>query len=553
MSDVLARVQEHALSWLTAECHHILADVARTRGDDRGALCESRTAIADIERTQSRLAVEFRAHFLEDKLGVYHNAIGCCLRLGDGGQAFGLLERAKSRTLVDYLAKHPDVRVHAPDAADQALFDELHRLRAEHHWLYNQLYGLGAAHGETRETAEPASATDSESGAREAVRDRERRIAQILEHLALHRAGGGEAFHALLPTPDSDTPALPPLDADTVLLEYYLHPNGGAVFVVGAGGELRVVPLPVSPRAIEALLHRWQINLGATARAVASRQPLSGLAHNARGILQALYGALIAPIAPLLHATNYRTLVIVPYGAAHAVPFHALHDGTQYLIERGEIVTCPSSDLLQSCNQRAARTSTGGNGRALVMAYSDGGQLPCVLDEARAVASLLPGTCLLEEDATRDALIAAAPRHRILHLAAHGAARLDNPTFAHLRLADGQLSATDVFNLALDGALVTLSACETGRGVVVGGDELVGLSRGFLFAGATTLVQSLWRVEDEATARLMTHFYRALRAGQHRGAALREAQLALLHEGGHAGHPYFWAPFQLVGASDVLA
>jgi len=543
MRDVRARVREHELSWLAAECHSILADIARMRGDDRSALRESRTAIAGIERAQSRLAVELRSHFLQDKLGVYHDAIGSCLRLGDGAQAFGLLERAKSRTLVDYLARHPDVRVHAPDAADQALLDELHRLRAEHHWLYNRLFGFDAA--------------DGESATQEAVRDRERCITQILERLALHRAGGGEAFHALLPMPTADTPTLPPLDAGAVLLEYYLHPDGGAVFVV-AGGELRVIPLPASPHAIEQLLRRWQINLDATARAVAGGQPLTGLAHNARGILQALYRALIAPVAPLLDAMpegehGERRLVIVPYGAAHAVPFHALHDGARYLIERGEVVTCLSSALLQSCNARAARTVTDGNGRALVMAYSDNGQLPHVLDEARAVTSLLPGTCLVEEQATRDALIAAAPRHHILHLAAHGEARLDNPTFAHLRLADGQLSASDVFNLALDGALVTLSACETGRATVVGGDELVGLSRGFLFAGAVTLVQSLWRVEDASTARLMTHFYHALRAGQHRGAALREAQLALLHEGGHAGHPYFWAPFQLVGASGVLA
>ncbi len=493
--------------------------------------------------------MEFRAHFLEDKLEVYHDAIGCCLRLGDSGQAFALLERAKSRTLADYLAKHPDVRIHAPDAADQILFDELHRLRAEHHWLYNRLYGFDAARGEAEKTA---GYSDGDSEARAAVHDRERRIAQILERLALHRARGGEAFGGFLPASAPDAPALPALDAGTVLLEYYLHLEGSAVFAV-TDGELQVIPLAASPRTIEQLLRRWQINLDTTARAVASGQPLTGLALNARGILQALHRALIAPVEALLDTAQCQRLVVVPYGAAHAVPFHALHDGTRYLIERGEVVTCLSSALLQSCNERAVRTAHTGNTRALVMAYSDGGQLPCVLDEARAVAGLLPGTCLLEARATREALIALAPRHRILHLAAHGEARLDNPSFAHLRLADGQLSAADVFNLILDGALVTLSACETGRAAVVGGDELVGLSRGFLFAGAATLVQSLWRVEDEATAHLMTHFYRALHRGQYRGAALREAQLALLDEGGHAGHPYFWAPFQLVGASNVPA
>ena len=81
--------------------------------------------------------------------------------------------------------------------------------------------------------------------------------------------------------------------------------------------------------------------------------------------------------------------------------------------------------------------------------------------------------------------------------------------------------------------------------VVAGGDELVGLSRGFLYAGASTLVQSLWRVEDGSTAALMEHFYRGIRSGQPKGAALRAAQCALLAT--HGAHPYFWAPFQLVG------
>ncbi|HEX5416656.1 MAG TPA: CHAT domain-containing protein, partial [Chloroflexota bacterium] len=151
-------------------------------------------------------------------------------------------------------------------------------------------------------------------------------------------------------------------------------------------------------------------------------------------------------------------------------------------------------------------------------------------------------------NATRDALAGAASGYPVLHLAAHGESRPDNPAFAYLKLADGQLSAADAFSLELDGALVTLSGCETGRSVVAGGDELIGLSRGFLHAGAATLVQSLWRVDDGSTARLMERFYQNLRIGRTKGAALREAQLASLAE--ESAQPYFWAPFQLVGAAD---
>jgi CHAT domain-containing protein len=146
--------------------------------------------------------------------------------------------------------------------------------------------------------------------------------------------------------------------------------------------------------------------------------------------------------------------------------------------------------------------------------------------------------------------VAAAGHHTVIHLATHGEARLDNPMFAHLKLADGQLSMVDIFNLPLQGTLVTLSACETGRSVVAGGDELIGLSRGFLYAGAKTLVQSLWRVEDGSTAGLMTEFYRGIRAGCWMGDALRDAQRAMLAT--HGTHPFFWAPFQLIGDDGPL-
>jgi CHAT domain-containing protein len=223
------------------------------------------------------------------------------------------------------------------------------------------------------------------------------------------------------------------------------------------------------------------------------------------------------------------------------VPFHALFDGRQYVAERLEVWTAPSSSLQALCQARTVPAGT--DDSALVVGYS-GGRLPAVIDEARRVASITGGSCYLEDQATRAVVLRRGAQHRILHLAAHGEARLDNPMFAHIALADGQLSMADVFNLRLDGALVTLSACETGRAAVVGGDEVVGLSRGFLFAGASTLVQSLWRVDDVATARLMECFYTHLHAGAAPGAALRTAQRTFIEQG---SLPYVWAPFQVVG------
>jgi CHAT domain-containing protein len=137
----------------------------------------------------------------------------------------------------------------------------------------------------------------------------------------------------------------------------------------------------------------------------------------------------------------------------------------------------------------------------------------------------------------------------IIHLATHGQSRLDAPNFSSVLLADGQLNAIDAFSLDLQGCeLVTLSGCETGLALSGGGDEQLGLGRAFLAAGATSLVMSLWPVEDDATKELMQIFYQHLLKGESKVQALRIAQLSLLNRASSAfTHPYFWASFRLVG------
>jgi CHAT domain-containing protein len=230
----------------------------------------------------------------------------------------------------------------------------------------------------------------------------------------------------------------------------------------------------------------------------------------------------------------------VPHGLLHQVPFHALFDGERYLLERFEISYAPSARVYSLCHQQAPRRS----GKALVMSVSDP-LIPSVTEEARAVARHLPGAEVLSDgQATTRALRSASPGCHVLHLACHGLFRSDNPMFSSLKLHDGWLTAADVMQLELAGTLVTLSACESGRNEVFAGDELIGLTRAFLGAGAATLVVSLWLVQDEATARLMEKYYERLREGVGPTQALRAAQLAI--KGEHP-HPYFWAPFILVG------
>lgn len=543
---VLEAARRYDLTSFSHGARLIRARIARREGDLDGALVACEAAMADLDRVQGFLATELRTEFLADKLPVYEEAIDVCLSLGEYRRAFIGLERAKSRALVDYLLGHPDIRPRAPDATTQALLARIETARAEHHALYRRLQGDHLAARAAPEDTEPGyravepADPDEVERLRRLIQQREASIGELLDRLSLERPDGFER-----PTPPPEELLAPPRqDDDTALVEYFVRPDGAVAFVVTAAG-IDLIRLPARAADIARYLGRWQLNLDAASAAVASGDSLAPLATNARGILAALYRALILPLEPLL--VGKAVLTVVPYGPLHRVPFHALFDGERFLLETREVAVCPSSSLLHLVGARAARQASS----ALVLGHDHGGRLPGAVAEARAVAELLPGECFLEDRATRQAVRAADGRHSILHIACHGAARLDNPTFAHLELADGFLGMTDIFNLSLDGALVILSACETGRGVVTAGDEVVGLGRGFLFAGASTIVQSLWRVDDEATTHLMKDFYQALMSGQTKGAALRDAQRRAFAR--HPEHPCRWAAFQLVGHRGHLA
>jgi CHAT domain-containing protein len=132
----------------------------------------------------------------------------------------------------------------------------------------------------------------------------------------------------------------------------------------------------------------------------------------------------------------------------------------------------------------------------------------------------------------------------ILHLACHGQFRTENPLFSSLHLADGWATVRETETLHLPNALVVLSACETGLNKVAAGDELLGLVRGFLAAGAVSLLLTLWTVNDDAAAVLMREFYKNIKAGNSLATSLRNAQLSFVNQN---YHPYFWSPFALVG------
>jgi CHAT domain-containing protein len=220
-----------------------------------------------------------------------------------------------------------------------------------------------------------------------------------------------------------------------------------------------------------------------------------------------------------------------------------LYNGFNFLIERHEVVIVPAAGLL-------TRSSPARSGGARVIAHSWNGRLPQTHIEAACVQNILGGQVFAETQARRAAL--ELPPSNVLHIAAHGEQRIEQPDLSYIQLDDVQLYTDDLLQHDMSYELVVLSACETGRARVAAGDELIGLGRGFLYAGAGALITTLWRVDDALTLRVMERLYQALRAGQSKASALREAQLAILASDAQL-HPAFWGAFQLVGDARPLS
>src|SRR5215469_12461613 len=168
-----------------------------------------------------------------------------------------------------------------------------------------------------------------------------------------------------------------------------------------------------------------------------------------------------------------------------------------------------------------------------------------IADEIEHIASVLLGArTFVGRAVTTECLKREIQTSGIVYIASHAMFRPDNPMFSSFQLNDGPMNFFDIYNLRTAASLITLSGCGTGLSNVVAGDELLGLVRGFLYAGATSVVLSLWDVNDRTTADLMKYFYGDLAEGKTKGVSLRSAMLKVRQE---QPHPYYWAPFLLMG------
>lgn len=511
------RIAEHQdIPSLAFQAWFLRGNISNASGKQALAIQQYEQAILDLERIQANVMTEYRSDFLADKTTVYEQLVDLLLE-AHPRKSFRYVERAKSSALKD-LVRLPRVETAAGnDSLHQKLHKRIEELKArwqqEAH-LQKGLSEVGNLLGIEKELTNLWYSL--------LIRDEATRLSQD----AFQQ---GEATYAL---PEK-----------TALIEFFVAGGKLVAFVLQQhhGGEkIQTYRLGVEMQSVEKHMASLLVNLRTVA--ILPSSSLAAAIQAAKVTLQALYNQLMEPVVDSLEGVD--NLIVVPHGVLHNLPFAALFDGGQFLLERYTISHLPSGDLVNTLKPSALDVEG-----ATVLGYSNLGKLTHAPDEAQRVSEMLGVSPHVEGNATREVIALHAQHARILHFATHAESRRDNPLFFRLALADGWLTALDIFSLKLKASLVTLSACDTGYSVIGGGDELQGLIRAVLASGASSVLPTLWAVADQSTGQLMQRFYGFLLQGESKASALRCAQLELLHSATDTAfsHPYFWAPFVLVG------
>jgi CHAT domain-containing protein len=509
--------------------HGQILQAAENRPAAYGAFRRAREVLEALR--SSVRGEELKISFMQNRLEVYESLVE--LGLGGNGdsvppeETLDYIELAKSRTLAELLM-HPRGALPREAGGQSELVRKIRDMREELNWYYRRI------EIEQLRAAERSSETVKQL--QERARSHENELVRVLRELP-----SGETDLVGGNDPDSAGASLEhireALPEGAVLLEYF-SVRDHFIAAVLTPDSLEFVPTtPISRVANLVRMLRFQISkfaLGAGyARAFGKAMLEATQSH-----LDQLYSELIEPIRARLEG---RHLIVAPHGLLHYIPFHALYDGRQYLTDHFTISYAPSGRIFALCQRKQRK----GSGPPLVIGVPDN-RAPRIEEEARSVAAILPGSQLVigaerGEQALRDE----GQNSRLVHIATHGHFRHDNPMFSGLRLGRAYLSLYDLYQLRMDADLVTLSGCSTGLSVVAAGDELLGLIRGLLYAGARSLLLSLWDVHDQTTTELITSFYRHLAAGFPKAASIQKTMWNIreIHP-----HPYYWAPFIVTGA-----
>ena len=525
---IVLKVRDHlqqvGIRSLSLHASFLLAQLEEEVGDQGAAYTACQVARREIECLRSRLRGEdVQVSFLKDKLSLYEMLVRLCLARCDPGstrEAFRYIEEAKSRSLAESLA----LQAHGKGKpAARGEVAEVQDLRRELQGIYRQIERVSyqPEHGRQLRSLR-GEANRCELKLTQSVRDLGR-----TDRAAATLLGGNSISLEEIQASLSD---------DSTLLQYY---SAGEILhcALLKRDQLSIVPV-TGTVSLFAKLRLFRFQMSKVRLDPAYLKGHYDLWFRAtRNHLRNLFEQLVEPVRHLLSG---RHLIIAPHGSLHHLPFHALLDGDRYLIDDFTLSYAPSASVFGLCSERPPSAST----ESLVLGIPDE-YAPEISAEAKQISGILPRVrLLLGAGATAGALREHASKSQLIHLAAHGLFRGDNPLFSSIQLGDSRMSLLDLYDLHMPAELVTLSGCSTGMNEVIGGDELIGLVRGLLYAGARSLLVSLWEVHDKSTSEFMKVFYSSLVQRADKASALQSAMHATRDA---YPHPCHWAPFVLVG------
>ncbi len=567
-----------------AEALQALASIARRTGSANQAEHLLAEAIEVLEEQVEHLGgtLEEKGRFRAQQREIYRDTLQLQLDLGRPREAFHIWERYRAWAFLALLGERDLAFADVPPTLDR----ERRTLLATYDRNQLQLATLDSE-ADCSAIAELESAQADLRRRRDEIAAEIRRAAPRVEEVTQPEALTFEQVRAAI-------------EPGTILLSYSIGKERSHLFVVGPGKDLQVVTLEIGEAALHEEVERLRQLID---------QARTGAGLDAAGLdwfSRRLYDQLIAPAEPWI-AVGERIL-LMPDGPLHLLPFGALirtpaptspargpaERSRQYLVEWKPLHTALSGSVYAelkkrrrpageaaatewtafgdpSFPERFARTEPHEIGEMRLRSLATRAQLrwqrlPQSRREVEGIADLYPEAVrhiYLGREATEERAKSVGRETRILHFATHGFVDDRSPFDSGLVLAipdelvegrdNGLLQVWEIFErVRLDADLVVLSACETGLGEIRGGEGIIGLTRAFQVAGARSVLTTLWRVEDAATAQLMQSFYRHLRAGSAKAEALRSAQLELLRASGDSNEagtsaPYFWAAVQLVG------
>jgi CHAT domain-containing protein/Tfp pilus assembly protein PilF len=497
-------------------------------GRDEDALTAYQNAVKTIEQVRSELREDrFRAGYIEDKYQVYVTLVELLLKLKRISEAFSFAERLRARSYLELVNRgQSPTRSESQRQTEAALRARIRKLQEQ-----VEAESSKAAPEQRRQSVAVFS-----SELREAESDYQKFLSDMLPSDSAYAA----VLSMKVPTTGEVQQLLP---RGTALVEYVLADDNLLTFVLTANG-LQATAVPVRATDVKSkvtllrdrMLHKetneWQLPAAA------------------------LYQILIAPIETAGWLKGVNRIYLIPHADLHYVPFAALirqpGNRSRPLMEDYTLAYLPAASTL------VYREDPKGAAKSVFALAPANTRLLYARQESQDVSGFFPQhrKVLVGVQATESSFKRFADRYDVIHLATHGYFNKLNPLLSGFMLEpdateDGRMEVHEILGLKLNAKLVTLSACDTALGTgyfadIPAGDDLVGLTRAFLFAGAPSVLASLWEVNDRSAGVLMHSFYGHLGRAD-KATALAEAQRGLRARRGPYAHPYYWGSFVLVG------